>query len=146
MKKITLFIILGFLMTLASAQTTPEEYTKLFFDKIEKSDFEGAFQALPMGDLIADDSSSTTNLVKKLEDNAKQMGKYCGFELISTEETSPSFISYTYFIKYKNAPQRIVFVFYKPEDTWQVNRVNIAGGTNARSNRSNANPQSRFRM
>ena len=148
MKKLVLLLSLGMFMTLAGAQTTPEEYIESFFNKIEKGDFEGAIQSVPIGELMEDDTSFTESLLTKLENNAEKMGKYCGFELINKEETTPSFITFTYFIKYKNAPQRIIFVFYKPEEAWQVNRINIAGGSAARSNNRNVRQQqqSRFRM
>lgn len=142
MKKTALFLMLGLITTLVSAQTTPEEYIEAFFVKVEKANFEEAIDALPISELMRKDTAQISGIIKKLEANTSHQGKYCGYEQVKMEETSPSLINLTYLIKYQNTPQRIVFVFYKPLDSWQLNRINLAGTGNARSNR--ASQQSRF--
>jgi hypothetical protein len=142
MKKTVLFLLLGLITTFVAAQTTPEEYIEAFFAKVEKGNYEGAIDAMPISKLMEKDTAQIAGIIKKLEANSNRQGEYCGFEQVKVEETSPSLINYTYFIKYENAPQRIAFVFYKPRDSWQVNRINLAGTGNSRSSR--ANPQSRF--
>lgn len=142
MKKTALFLLLSLAASLVSAQTTPEEYIEAFFAKIEKGNIEGAIDAMPISEPMEKDTAQVAGIIKKLEANPERQGKYCGFEQVKIEETSPSLVNYTYLIKYKNAPQRIVFVFYKPLESWQLNRINLAGTGNSRSSR--ANQQNRF--
>ena len=46
------------------------------------------------------------------------MGKYYGYEIITTKKFSESFVLYSYLIKYDRQPLRFIFKFYKPNDIW----------------------------
>jgi hypothetical protein len=46
------------------------------------------------------------------------MGKYNGYEIITTKKFSESFILYSYLVKYDRQPIRFIFKFYKPSDKW----------------------------
>lgn len=46
------------------------------------------------------------------------MGKYYGYEIITTKKFSESFELYSYLIKYDRQPLRFIFKFYKPNDKW----------------------------
>jgi hypothetical protein len=142
MKKITLFALLSLIVAYASAQTEPEEYVKVFLSEVGKANFESALELMPLSDKMKEDTAYIHKLLTRLEKNADELGKYYGYELISKEEISPSLINYSYFIKYQSSPQRILFVFYKPAEKWQLNRISVTGGTSQRT----PNRQQRFRF
>jgi hypothetical protein len=126
-KNIVFFLVLGFITSFAVAQTTPEEYINKFFTEISKANYSKALDLMPISKKLESDTSFVDKSLKKLEAGPSESGKYCGYELISKEELSPSFITFDYFIKYQDVPQRIQFVFYKPLDSWQLNRINFSG-------------------
>lgn len=142
MRNIVILSMLSFTMAFASAQSTPEEYIKVFFGEVATGNYAKAMKAMPVNQKLESDTSFTATIVSKLEQGEETFGKYCGYELISTEEVSPSFITFIYFIKYEEAPQRIQFIFYKPKDTWQLNRIAIVGG----ANNQRQNPRQRIRF
>lgn len=115
------FITLGF----AKAQSSPEDYTRTFFDLVGQKKYAEAIEQMPVNKKLENDTSYTTKLLGKLEMVGEKAGEYCGYELIEKEEVSPSYMVLTYFIKYFNAPQKIQFTFYKPKDAWQVINVNL---------------------
>ena len=143
MKKISFLALLSIFVALVSAQTEPEEYVKVFLSEVGKANFKSAIELMPLSDKMKEDTASMKNLLANLGKNADELGKYYGYELISKEEISPSLIHYTYFIKYQDSPQRILFVFYKPGEKWQLNRISLTGST---PQRQAANRQQRFRF
>ncbi len=108
------------------AQNEPEDYIKSFFDLVAQGKYTEAIDKMPTNEKFDTDTSYTSRLLAKLELLAKKSGEYCGYELIEKEEVSPSYIVYTYFIKYLNAPEQIQFTFYKPKDAWQVNHIAVS--------------------
>ena len=46
------------------------------------------------------------------------MGKYYGYEIITSKKFSESFELYSYLVKYDRQPIRFIFKFYKPNDKW----------------------------
>ncbi len=127
MRNIALLFMFLLVTNVASGQNEPEDYVKSFFSLIAEGKFTEAIENLPTNEKFNSDTSYTFKLLKRLEITTKTTGDYCGYELIEKEEISPSYVVYTYFIKYTNEPVRIQFMFYKPKDTWQVNNVSIAG-------------------
>lgn len=143
MKKISLLALLSLFVAIVSAQTEPEEYVKVFMSEVGKSHFRSAMELMPLSDKLKEDTASVSSLLATLGKNADELGKYYGFELISKEEISPSLINYSYFIKYQDSPQRILFVFYKPGEKWQLNRISLTGSA---TQRQTANRQQRLRF
>ena len=140
MRNIALFSVLTFAVSIASAQQTPEDIIRSFFDALSNSNYAQAVKSMPLSNQLKTDSVFADRTIENLRNAEDEKGEYCGYELIKKEEVSPSFITYNYFIKYQDAPQKIQFVFYKPEDSWQLNKLNLAA-TAARRN-----PRQRFRM
>ena len=140
MKKHILFAVLFSAFMAVSAQKSPEEYIDIFFQKVGESEYTAAIKLMPVSERMENDTSVVGRLLDQLGQSTESYGEYCGYELISKEEVSPSFITFTYFIKYEDAPQRIQFVFYMPKEAWQVNRINLVGSSARR------NARNRFRM
>jgi hypothetical protein len=134
----TIIIHLAILFTstcFCYSQNSPEEYIDSFFKYIAQERYEDAMYVLPANQRLDNDTSYLSQTISRLENFRDAYGRYCGYELIEKKEVSPSYIVFSYFIKYSSAPQRIQFVFYKPEDAWQLNQVTI----NSRNNQGPGN-------
>lgn len=46
------------------------------------------------------------------------IGKYYGYEIITTKKFSESFELHSYLVKSDRQPIRFIFKFYKPNDKW----------------------------
>ena len=125
MRTTALFMILFVFFGMTSAQGTPEEISKSFFDLVGQKKYSEAVQSLPASKQLEADTALNTRLLVKLKGLGMKDGEYCGFELITKEEVSPSYVVLTYFIKYMDVPQRIQLTFYKPKDVWQVIQVSL---------------------
>lgn len=125
MKIIALLSVLLMATNFTYTQIEPETHIKNFFEQVSKGNLREAIEVLPTNQKFESDTSYATRLLTRLEIAQKNSGEYCGYELIEKNEVSPSFITYTYFIKYSNAPQRIQFTFYKPKEIWQVINISL---------------------
>jgi hypothetical protein len=109
-------------------QSTPEEIVNSFFRFVQEEKYTEAINyLLSTNKNLENDSSLFNNLSNNLNNAPKRFGLYCGYDLIEKEETSPSYCTCAYFIKYEDNPIRVQFVFYKPREQWKVNSINIVG-------------------
>jgi len=122
MKHTFLFLILIMASYAGKAQynETPESIVDNFFKVYEK---EGAKAAVE--NIYSYGDSSMQQSLKYVQDTlahtANYMGgKYLGHDLIIKKSASPSLVVLTYLVKYRLAPLRFTFLFYKPEDKWEV--------------------------
>jgi hypothetical protein len=58
----------------------------------------------------------------KLDSLQFSAGKYVGHELIVQKSASPSLYFYSYLVKFENQPYRFTFMFYKPQNDWELYR------------------------
>lgn len=126
MRNIALISVFFILAGLSYAQNEPEDYIATFFDLAGQGKIKEAIETMPANNKFENDTSYTSRLLTRLELLSQKSGEYCGYELINKEEVTESYIIYTYFMKFMNAPQKIQFIFYKPKDTWQVNHIALA--------------------
>jgi hypothetical protein len=61
-------------------------------------------------------------LKAKLDSLPQSAGKYVGHELIVQKSASPSLFFYSYLVKFENQPYRFTFMFYKPQNDWELYR------------------------
>jgi hypothetical protein len=125
MRNIAIVSVLLLAANLSIAQNEPEDYVKSFFDLVAQGKITEAIASMPANEKFENDTSYMAKLQTKLIELAKTSGEYCGYELIEKEEVSASYVIYSYFIKYLNAPQRIQFIFYKPKESWQINHIGL---------------------
>lgn len=52
------------------------------------------------------------------QDFLKDLGSYCGYELITKKELGQSYVLLSFLIKYERQPFRIKLSFYKPKNEW----------------------------
>jgi hypothetical protein len=122
----SIFIIIlfaGFSWT--SAQNEPEDYVKTFFELIGEQKYAEAIDNLPANKTLQADTAFNTKLISKLNVLKTKGGEYCGYELIEKEIVTPSLVNYTFLLKYANIPQRVLFTFYMPKQSWQLIQINI---------------------
>lgn len=54
----------------------------------------------------------------KLNETYQLIGAFHGEELITTKQTSPSLVFFSYLVKHDKQPLRFSFIFYKPKEQW----------------------------
>jgi|TARA_B110000238_G_C15850758_1_gene320939 hypothetical protein len=118
MKKL-LFVLLISVSGNLFAQSSPQEMINDFFATYEK-DAGKAIKKLyatnKWTERIKDDIDKIIGTVNGF--NESYMGKYYGFEIITTKKFSESFELYSYLVKYDRQPIRFIFKFYKPDEKW----------------------------
>jgi hypothetical protein len=113
------FILLA--ISTSKAQNTPEEMTDRFFE---------TYSSNPVGavDYIFSTNRWMTERNKDGIENVKTqltnflglVGDYYGYEKITEKRVGESLKLVSFMAKYDRQPVRFTFVFYKPQDKWQV--------------------------
>ena len=115
-----IFIVVSFTSKAQINAETPEGIIENFFKVYDK---EGAKAAVVNIYSYGDSSmqQSMAYVRDTLAHTANYIGgKYLGHELILKKSMSPSLCLYSYLVKFRLAPLRFTFVFYKPQDKWEV--------------------------
>ncbi|WP_346855018.1 hypothetical protein [uncultured Draconibacterium sp.] len=119
MKKTILILSILVFTYSTFAQDTPTELIEKFFTTY-KNDAGKAVKDLyktnKWTERIQDDIENVANKVDAF--NESLMGKYYGYEIITSKKFAESFVLYSYLIKYDRQPLRFTFKFYKPNDKW----------------------------
>lgn len=118
MKKL-LFIVCLTLTGTSFAQKSPNDMINDFFDTYQKDPGNAIVELYKTNiwtERIKDDIDNVANTVNGF--NEERMGKYFGFELITTKRFSESFELHSYLVKYDRQPIRFIFKFYRPNKKW----------------------------
>ena len=117
--KIVFFILMFSATGILFAQSSPQSLINDFFETYEK-DAGKAVKDLYSTNIwterIKDDIDKIIGTVNGFSESF--MGKYYGYELITSKKFAESFILYSYLVKYDRQPLRFIFKFYKPNDKW----------------------------
>ena len=117
--KIVFFILMISATGILFAQSSPQSLINDFFETYEK-DAGKAVKDLYSTNIwterIKDDIDKIIGTVNGFTES--YMGKYYGYELITSKKFAESFILYSYLVKYDRQPLRFIFKFYKPNDKW----------------------------
>ena len=119
------FLILSSLNILI-AQTNTEEFTNEFFT-LYKNSAEKAFDFLTKDLLEKADKQSKENLKIQFVNNVAGEGGYFGNEKIGEKNIGNSLKRLTFIIKHEKRPIRLIFIFYKPKDKWELKEFNFDG-------------------
>jgi len=124
MKKF-LFIASFVLFTFgAYAQQDYENIVDQFFTLYSKEAPEKAVDFLFTTNPYMDINSEQAKKIKvQLGTVTALIGDFFGYELMRKEQLAPSLVSLTYLVKHKRQPLYYTFVFYKPNDKWQILNV-----------------------
>ena len=114
------FIIATFTCNAQMSTETPEGIIDNFFKVYEKEGVRAAVANIySYGDTSM--QQSLHYVQDTLEHTANYYGgKYLGSELITKKCASPSLCLYAYLVKFRLAPIRFTFIFYKSKDKWEI--------------------------
>ncbi|WP_320815196.1 hypothetical protein [Flavobacterium sp.] len=118
MKKL-LFILFISISANLFAQKSSKDLINDFFTTYEKDAGKAVkdlYATNPWTERKKDDINQIISTVNGLSED--YIGKYYGYEIITTKKFSDSFILYSYLVKYERQPLRFTFKFYKPNDKW----------------------------
>ena len=117
--KIVFFILMFSATGILFAQSSPQSLINDFFETYEKDAgkaVKGLYSTNIWTERIKDDIDKIIGTVNGFTES--YMGKYYGYELITSKKFAESFILYSYLVKYDRQPLRFIFKFYKPNDKW----------------------------
>ncbi|MGF1657480.1 MAG: hypothetical protein ACFCU3_10940 [Verrucomicrobiales bacterium] len=89
-----------------------------FVENMANDDHLAAFEALLVESPILADAESSRALRESFREALDGFGAVTGFELVRSEQASPSFIRLTHISLGKKAPLRWRFYFYQREESW----------------------------
>lgn len=121
-------LIFAIPMTYCSKATKPNSETQVivedFFKTLEHKGNSEAIERLFdknkwMSPQILDTLSSQLSVL------INQVGQYHGYEKIRERQYGERIIQFTYIAKYERQPLKFIFRFYKPNDKWQPQSVNM---------------------
>lgn len=120
--KILYSSILLLLFNLSANAQTPEEYVKRFFIEYDslgaKASLEKLYATNPW---MSRNQDAINNLIAQFESyNEELIGKYYGYEMITTKRLGQSYVLMSYLMKFDRQPLRATFQFYKPQDNWRL--------------------------
>ena len=118
MKKLVLLILMSISGNIF-AQSSPKYLLDNFFTTYKKNPGKAVRELYATNkwtERAKDDIEKVISTVNGFTED--YMGKYYGYEIITTKKFSESFELYCYIIKYDRQPLRFIFKFYKPNDKW----------------------------
>ena len=120
--KIIIFAIIAFVNTTNLFALTPEEMVNRFFDNYNQDDSRKALKELYDTNPW---TSRVLDVVEKVQGQFASLtpdlvGKYYGYEKLSSKKVGSSYEIHTYFMKFDRQFMRITFQFYKPENDWRI--------------------------
>jgi hypothetical protein len=105
----------------AAAKSVPA-IIDAFFKKYKEKGADTAIDYLFGTNKLLANLPQLSVLKKKLDSLQQSAGKYVGHELIVQKSSSPSLFLYSYLVKFENQPYRFTFMFYKPQNDWELYR------------------------
>lgn len=93
-----------------------------FFFSFENDNIDEALDKLFLTNQFIYNNSKNEiqNVRYQLESSVRNLGEYCGYELITKLSLSESICQYSFLVKYELKPLRFSFVFYKAKDNWSI--------------------------
>ena len=120
-KTLILILFLAAFVTNVYAQNSTEEITDRFFKTYEKSPQKAVDDVFGTNKWMMErNKDGIENIKTQLTSFLGLVGEYYGYEKITEKSVGESFKLVSYMIKYDRQPMRFTFVFYKPNDKWQV--------------------------
>lgn len=118
MQKLLIVVMISISGNLFS-QSSPQDLIDVFFTTYEKDAGKAVkelYETNKWTERIKDDIDKVIGTVNGFTES--YMGKYYGYEIITTKKFAESFELYSYLVKYDRQPIRFIFKFYKPDDKW----------------------------
>jgi hypothetical protein len=127
MKAGFLFLFLMASVLSLSGQDTPEKIITDFFETYSENKPDKAIDDLYIySPWLNSEDDAVIKLKTQFRDLKQLVGAYNGFELLTKKSLGDCFELYVYLVKFDRQPFRFTFEFYKPKDSWIINR-NMSG-------------------
>jgi len=122
MKLLTVSIIVTLIPFYTIAQNSPEDLLAKFFSEFENQSSNVAVDNLygtnPWTIRIQDQIDNVKTQLARY--NVDLVGKYYGYEKITSKKLGDSYVLYSYFLKFDRQFIRLIFQFYKPDNEWRL--------------------------
>ncbi len=108
--------------TLSTVRAQPDEMVKRFFETYQERGSTAALDDLyDSNPWMSKAEDAVQNLKTQMEGLTEDfVGKFHGYEEITTKSLSSSFVLKSYLVRFDRQPLRFTFEFYKPDDTWRI--------------------------
>lgn len=104
-----------------SAQQSPEEISRIFFEKYKTGQSDSALDYLFNTNKFSSESRvQTENIKLSLKQVFALNGNYFGNELLSKKTAGSCVVMFTYLVKHEKEPLLFRLSFYKPANTWEI--------------------------
>lgn len=124
---ISLFLALGG-CSLLHAQGT-QQFVQEFFTKYSSEPTAAVQWLYSANPWISLESESTQKVVRSIESlDSSLVGRFLGYELISTKKVSDRILIHSCVVLYERQPLRFNFVFYRPRDSWFIYSFTLDDG------------------
>lgn len=70
-------------------------------------------------------TDSLENLKSQLRSLENMLGDYYGYNLMAEKTLGNSLIGISYIAKFDRQPIRFIFLFYKAQDKWRIQKINF---------------------
>jgi len=121
MKKVVFIASFILFIGKIAAQQEYEQMVDQFFSIYAKDAPEKALDFIFTTNPYMDINSEQVKKIKvQLGTVTGLIGDFYGYELMQKEEFAPSLVSLVYLVKHKRQPLYYTFVFYKPNEKWQI--------------------------
>lgn len=121
--KLTLIILTFFLAIQVRAQTNDKEIIKEFFEVFENDPIQALEYAFSTNPWMARNVDGVESVKNKFADLLPLIGDYYGWETITEKKIGENYKLVSYMVRYDRQPLRLTFIFYKPNDKWQVQNL-----------------------
>lgn len=91
-----------------------------FIEKVGQNKKDEAFDMLFSTNKYFTGDSVIVGLKIQLKNAISQLGDYHGYECVTTRHFGADYVLYSYIVKYERQPLRFTFVFYRPNNSWQI--------------------------
>lgn len=129
MKKFFLIIFLSLLFinlrTVLFAQDSPEEIMEYFFQIFIDDSNKAIDYIFSTNSQIDINQPGIKSIKEGMETQRKLLGNYYGYDLVSKYYVGSVYAKYNYLFKYERQPVKVVIIFYKPDNKWKTQSLNI---------------------
>jgi hypothetical protein len=123
--KVALLILSASVMsTYTTAQNTENDITAEFFRIFQGDPMKAMDYAFSTNKWMERNIDGVENVKSKFKDLLPLIGDYYGYEKITEKAIGKDLKLVSFLVRYDRQPVRFTFVFYRPNEKWQVQNLN----------------------
>jgi len=124
MKQILFFVFSIMTAVVGFSQTGSDSIPENFFQIFEKKGSDAAIDYIYSTNKFMQGNIQASLKVKtELKKITSLVGKYHGHELMKKKVVSQSYVQLYYMAKFDRQPLKFIFILYKPDSTWQLQKL-----------------------